>query len=631
MIGACLPSSVTWKKLFSKKNGVITIVGLILLLSLGIPYVAYMHQTVVRPITNGIPLWDWPYSNIILFFSLCTMILAGIMCRVKGLEINHRRKTWGVLVGAALLWFVSANPYCGDMWSQLPLTILFLYASWCFAIALLRPLSFLVCLVILLFSFIEYSTSLTGILFTEDTFMQIFSTTWTDAKTYLTFFNITLIIAAVVVSCVLYVPVYVCLRRSKFWVLILHASVAFSLFLTALRPLETHLQVGSRYVWPLGIFTEIGSNIGRATISIHRIQKYISLLPQREETSINGSLLTKDEGVICFLHVGESLRADHCSFNGYERETCPHLHHHPDMINFPDCISVASATDKAMLAILTDCRRNFLDYTRNEQHQISGSLMDYFSGAHFTCLSYWGPGTIESPKKLIGMQTAFFCRAAEKKVFVPGNSANQLPCIKEDLDALVQKNVFVLINNRGSHAFFEDYNLSDPPFTPTRILSANDSPRPGTDPAIKDVFINAYDNTVHHTDSFIHDLLTHFKGRPFVYIYISDHGEYLGKEGYWMRGNAPHDAYFKGGACQVPFFIIASPEFEALHPHFHEALEELRKHRDMSTGHEHIFHTVLGLFGIRTSAYSQELDLCSPKVQQYTGPHPSRAGKELQQ
>lgn len=47
----------------------------------------------------------------------------------------------------------------------------------------------------------------------------------------------------------------------------------------------------------------------------------------------------------------------------------------------------------------------------------------------------------------------------------------------------------------------------------------------------------------------------------------------------------------------------------------------------MSIGQEHIFHTLLGIFGIQTPYYDEELDLSSDKAKPYTGPHPSRNGE----
>ena len=71
-------------------------------------------------------------------------------------------------------------------------------------------------------------------------------------------------------------------------------------------------------------------------------------------------------------------------------------------------------------------------------------------------------------------------------------------------------------------------------------------------------------------------------------------------------------------------FVLYSPEFAALRPHFNKSLEQLRANSRLTVAHEHIFHTLLGLFGVTTPYYDGTLDLTSPAVQSYTGPQPPR-------
>lgn len=78
----------------------------------------------------------------------------------------------------------------------------------------------------------------------------------------------------------------------------------------------------------------------------------------------------------------------------------------------------------------------------------------------------------------------------------------------------------------------------------------------------------------------------------------------------------------------VGMFVICSPEFRQMHPHFAEAVQQLRAHSDMLVGHEHVFHTLLGLIGIRSPYYDSSLDLCSPDARPYEGPHPENYAPE---
>ena len=102
----------------------------------------------------------------------------------------------------------------------------------------------------------------------------------------------------------------------------------------------------------------------------------------------------------------------------------------------------------------------------------------------------------------------------------------------------------------------------------------------------------------------------------------------MGDHGYWQRSQVPFSQFHQHEPSKVPFIIYASPELEAAHPHFKTALEQLRKNQHISTAHEHVFHTILGIMSIETPYYDQKLDLSTDAVAPYTGPHPARGGND---
>ena len=69
-------------------------------------------------------------------------------------------------------------------------------------------------------------------------------------------------------------------------------------------------------------------------------------------------------------------------------------------------------------------------------------------------------------------------------------------------------------------------------------------------------------------------------------------------------------------------FFLYSPEFERLHPHFSGVLTRLRENSRLAVAHEHIFHTLLGIFGLKTPYHDASLDLTTPDVQPYSGMQP---------
>ncbi|MBR5888489.1 MAG: sulfatase-like hydrolase/transferase, partial [Akkermansia sp.] len=164
----------------------------------------------------------------------------------------------------------------------------------------------------------------------------------------------------------------------------------------------------------------------------------------------------------------------------------------------------------------------------------------------------------------------------------------------------------------------EHYDRQNTPFTPAAVHFQN--------PASQAQEVNnAYDSTIHYTDEFFRRVTDVVQQRPFVYIYMSDHGEYLGHDGMWGRAalGERHVSYHATTGCRVGMFVLYNEAFERLHPHFAASLQQLRTNAALTVAHEHLFHTLLGLFKLQTPYYNETLDLTSPAAQPYSGPQPA--------
>ncbi len=313
--------------------------------------------------------------------------------------------------------------------------------------------------------------------------------------------------------------------------------------------------------------------------------------------------------------LGESLRADRMSINGYVRDTTPWLRQCPDVVNFPYCVSAAFSTCDAQPVILTNARRCLVGGERDMQ-PTTGSVFELFAKHGFPVYSFfWARRSLEVRfHKVVEM----LARISVDKFYADGLPLSSLPKMKHVLESNPGQNLLLYINNEGSHVPFQFFDRETAPFAPW----AKDFSSPA---AQAQEVNNAYDATVHYTDKFFREVAEMLKGRPFVYFYVSDHGEVLGDGGKWGRGAFGEDnaLYHKSPACMVGMFVICSPEFCRLHPHFAEAVRQLRAHANLVVGHEHVFHTLLGLIGIRTPYYDATLDLCSPEVRPYAGPRPA--------
>lgn len=593
----------------------------VLLLLLCVPWLHYRDAVAHRPPTLGVPLWDWIYSPITYACITFVLFLLFVFARHRSYALVPKTKSLLLTAICSACFALLLNPNSfSDVW-QMPFSILFFSAFFFIGMAVFHRFSFLIWIPFIFMAIVLYAVDYQCIVLSHDNLMQVFGTSWEDAKLYLTPTNIALIPAAILLSALMYYPVYKILRNESHMGMGFTGTLLFLILLAGLKPIQHHLQVGERYVWPLGKLEVISFNTVWAARDFNRLNAFFSVLPSQISVA-EGSVTPHKSSIICLLHIGESTRADHLGIYGYRRNTTPWLNTLNRLVYFPVCISAASTTDRAVLVMLTNARRDFLTCKDKKMLPSSGSLMDFFSTSGFKSAAFWNAGEYYGNGVFEG-EARFFSRTASNIYLTKTNLYHdQIADVLQFVDQENGENIFITINNRGSHAFFDSFDHTDPAFTPVRELSPNDAPH--NNPKVAQYYVNAYDNTIHYLDSYIQKLLESLQGKPYIYIYMSDHGEYVGEEGYWTRGNAPHSIYHKERACMVPFFIIASPEFEALHPHFKTVLENLRRNQHLVTGQEHLFHTMLGIFGIKTPFYDRTLDLSSSDPQPYSGPGPEK-------
>ncbi len=371
------------------------------------------------------------------------------------------------------------------------------------------------------------------------------------------------------------------------------------------------------FYWPFGEIANLAEAYDEAvTRNVATVQQ-VESLPSPADKPSSIATLQGGEGVVLVVHIGESVRADRMSVNGYERDTTPWLRARQqagDLVSFTDCISAAADTCQAEIAILTNARRDI--YATDPAYApTTGSVLDLFVANHFTLYSFLGRRCSEKLKydRVVHLLT----RRSKERFNAPGDPWTAVPQMADVLRAHPGENLVFFINNEGSHTPFDHFDEDSAPFKPAETDFSNPA-------AHAREVNNAYDDTVHYTDEFFRRVAERLEGRPYLYVYVSDHGEYLGHDGIWGRGGLGSSKrdYHSTTGCRVGMFAIASPELLKLHPRFAEAMEQLRAHAGMCIGQEHVFHTLLGFFGIRTPYYDSRLDLANPGVQPYDGPKP---------
>ncbi len=563
--------------------------------------------------------WETPFEmEWELPLTLFLLLVAGwgVAAFTRRQKLLPAPVLWGLLglsaaYGLAGNLFLYAAPWQAGISLALTMGVLCLLWALLRRAALLLWVPFLLMEMAQMVGYYQYGSRINSLVLAET-----FEASAEEAGAYLTPGNIGFIVLICLLSVLFAWLQYRLLRRQKFIGLVntgLLCSLVSVLLCSALSPNHST----TRYYWPIDEACELyGACVEALTLNQATITQVESLAsPAQEPSSL--PTLSGGEGVVLVVHIGESVRADRMSINGYARDTTPWLASQKGrgLINFPDCISAACDTCQAQIAILTDARRD-VHTKAPEMVPHTGSVLDLFHANGFGVYSFFGRRCAQQLKydRVVRVLT----RCSERRFNAPGSPWTAVPQMAEVLrENNTGRNLLFFINNEGSHTPFSHYDTENTPFFP----AGDDFQNPS---AHAQEVNNAYDSTVHYTDEFVRRVVHRLRGRPYLYLYVSDHGEYLGHDGIWGRAGLGESTlhYHDTTGSRVGMFVLASPEFRALNPHFAEALDALQAHAGLTVGHEHIFHTLIGLFGIQTPHYNPALDLTSESVQPYFGPKP---------
>jgi lipid A ethanolaminephosphotransferase len=121
--------------------------------------------------------------------------------------------------------------------------------------------------------------------------------------------------------------------------------------------------------------------------------------------------------------------------------------------------------------------------------------------------------------------------------------------------------------------------------------------------------INAYDNGILYTDYFLAKTIDLLKQNDGVFqtalVYMSDHGESLGENGLYLHGLP----YFMAPDAQTHVGALMWFGKQSKQVIDTTKLKQVANNR---FSHDNLFHTLLGLMQIETSAYQAKADILAP-------------------
>lgn len=314
---------------------------------------------------------------------------------------------------------------------------------------------------------------------------------------------------------------------------------------------------------------------------------------------------------LLMLVIGETARADHFALNGYARPTNPELAK-LDIVSFADVSSCGTNTAASLPCMFSHLGKRGFE-SRGGEHE---NLLDLVQRAGMAVL--WLDNQAGCKGLCDRVPHAFASEPPPGQGAAATALCNEGECLDEallvGLDARLaalpaparERGVLIVLHQMGSHG--PAYSKRSPPdrkpFVPectTNVLQQCD----------RAALVNAYDNSIAYTDHVLARSIAWLAERDKQYapmlLYVSDHGESLGENNLYLHG-LPY-AVAPREQTHVPMLAWLAPGTRGVSG---LALDCLRRERSKALSHDNLFHTALGVLGIRASEYVATLDAFAP-------------------
>ena len=307
---------------------------------------------------------------------------------------------------------------------------------------------------------------------------------------------------------------------------------------------------------------------------------------------------TRKPALVVFV-LGETARADRFSYNGYARDT--NRYTRPlGVVNFPHVVSCGTSTADSVPCIFSGLgQAGFSHAAAARRETLFGALQ------RLGVQTFWRDNSTGC--KEVCDEAHFEERAAWTHPTLCDSSGCFDELLLESFEQLLadrNHDHFIVLHQRGSHgpAYHTDVPKWAKEFTPECDL-------PNLRNCDRDAINNSYDNTILYTDYFLSRVIEELAARSDEFdvamLYVSDHGESLGENGFYLHGlpysMAPREQ------TQVPMLFWASPGFYEQRAQVDLSCVEAAARGPVT--HDAIFHTLLPLFGVTSPLYDAQLDV----------------------
>ena len=298
---------------------------------------------------------------------------------------------------------------------------------------------------------------------------------------------------------------------------------------------------------------------------------------------------------LVIMVVGETARADRFSLNGYGRQTNPELEQE-SVISFSQVDSCGTSTEVSVPCMFSIYGRESFD--GHDGHPIQ-NVLDVLGQAGVNML--WRDNNSNSKGVADRIRSEDY-RTSDINPDCDEECRDDgmLAGLQDYVDQQDTGDIFIILHQMGSHgpAYYKRYPPEFRKFVPA---CESNQLQDCSEAEIN----NAYDNTILYTDHFLADVIDFLRNNDNRFetamLYASDHGESLGESGVYLHGLP----YWVAPDAQthVPFILWFGKNYDDVD------FEALRRLQNDSLSHDNIFHTLLGLFEIKSGIYDGQKDI----------------------
>ena len=341
-------------------------------------------------------------------------------------------------------------------------------------------------------------------------------------------------------------------------------------------------------VYPVNVFYNLALALHESWLSTHYQERVAHFRFGATPTH------NADSTEVYVLVVGETARSSNFQLYGYARPTTPQLSRESRLMVFRNVRSQSNTTHKSVPMLLTAATAD--DHSRLYHEK---GILAAFGEAGFHTAFFSNQLRNHSYIDFLGEEANDACFIREKQPSSRPDDEQLLPYVAQELDQHHRK-LFIVLHMYGSHFNYRDrYSRANARFLPDEPTEAKAENRPQ--------LLNAYDNTILHTDRILARLIGMLRARHCIsaVLYTSDHGENIFDDSRHLFLHAsPRPSEYD---TDVPLLVWTSEQFGRQYPQVVNAMRgNLRKGAESNAS---VFPTMLSIAGIRARACADSLSL----------------------